>query len=72
MSKEIKEWQTIETAPKDGTAILMFEDIYLGCINTGYWSAQNNGQWKSNGCAEDALVFENPSHWQPLPKPPIK
>jgi hypothetical protein len=68
--KQIHEWRKIETAPKDGRVILLFENIDAGCINTGYWSGGNNGEWQSNGCIDDYLTFENPTHWLPLPELP--
>ena len=62
----MSEWQPIETAPKDGTAVL----VYDGKITTaewyglgGYWSLCRVGAW-----AEDSET--DPTHWMPLPDPP--
>ena len=61
-------WQPIETAPKDGTQVL------LACgsdyVDAGhYWRNANKRnpreRWMWNGWP----IFE-PTHWQPLPEPP--
>jgi hypothetical protein len=66
---EDAQWQPIETAPKDGTSILVWsddaEDYYLVT-----W-AEGHGAW-FNG---DVLIGEmhfggEPSHWMPLPLRP--
>jgi hypothetical protein len=61
----LREWQPIETAPRDGTEILTFSDrIGLGNMVL-YWA---DGYWreKANGLG---LKYE-PTHWQPLPPSP--
>ncbi len=65
----MSEWQPIETAPKDGSIVI------LGCAHPGFrpvavcW-AQDKVRWEwpmSNG---RPLKHYDPTHWQPLPAPP--
>jgi thioesterase domain-containing protein len=62
-------WQPIETAPKDGTVVL----LHVTCLSQpftvtalykrdDYWEG-----WVSSYEHEDVA---DPSHWQPLPAPP--
>jgi hypothetical protein len=77
----MSEWQPIETAPKDGTPILIWQpdrdpkpndgycDDHRYAI--GYWRLAHPG-WTINatpwGNRNSASV--NPTHWMPLPEPP--
>lgn len=59
------EWQPIETAPKDGSHILLTDGISCEvCFYCGYWQ----------GSYYDGYGFEYnndpPTHWMPLPTPP--
>lgn len=57
-----KNWQSIETAPKDGTSVL----VYDGHIWIAEWYETNDrikGWW-----AQDHSC--NPTHWMHLPEPP--
>jgi len=70
------EWNPIETAPKDGTNILVYgkpTDIE-GCefrtagVHAAYWDAIDR-----SFCLKGATwlgPFIAPSHWQHLPEPP--
>lgn len=57
------EWQPIETAPKDGTKILVF----MACEHEIFASRYTHGCWQTG-------VWKSPpphfSHWMPLPDPP--
>jgi len=61
-------WLPIETAPKDGTWILIWCDFQI----VGRWS--DAGNRVKRGWTDDAWGV-NPIHhvtqWQPLPKPPV-
>lgn len=62
-SENIGDWQPIETAPKDGTRILLWGDLpdWDGCFyEVGYWDESIGG----------FTCDVEPTHWQPLPKPP--
>ena len=60
------EWQPIETAPKDGTRIIVADARNVWC----------NVSWEKMKRAPDrwAAVFGpipiEPTHWMPLPPPP--
>lgn len=71
------EWQPIETAPKDGTSVILY------CKNHSPYVFQAN--FNSLGCKEAHGFWETPvgtggggilfryewaSHWMPLPPPP--
>jgi hypothetical protein len=72
-------WQKIETAPKDGTAILLYCGDGRDRVSTAYWSKNSgygNGppDWQlcmPGGYAETDDLPVKPTHWMPLPPPPI-
>ena len=51
-------WQPIETAPKDGTFVILFDPKGAEVISS-YWV--DNGYW---------VNCKKPTKWQPLPEPP--
>ena len=66
-------WKKIDTAPKDGTEILLYgeEEIYVGA-----WDNSNalkmfipHDVCKECFCCGPPAV---PTHWKPLPEPPNK
>ena len=59
--KAENEWQPIETAPKDGSFILLATP--KGRIADGFWSLVY-GVWSW------PYVKVEPTHWMPLPTPP--
>lgn len=73
----MSEWQPIETAPKDGTAILVrFKHLNFKYAKTdeerdlwheicvAKWIDHNDGGWTWYGICGQA------THWMPLPDPP--
>lgn len=81
----MKEWQTIETAPKDATAILLCKAIdadgnpidWCDDLTTAqvfvqvaaWWPGDNAWVVYCSQIAEPRLHF-NPTHWMALPMPP--
>lgn len=76
----MSDWQPIETAPKDGTTILIFLPRMKNPICLGRWwdkvelehgvETYRRAEWMRNGMpAMSTLKFE-PTHWMPLPEPP--
>jgi hypothetical protein len=74
-------WQPIETAPKDGTMILVYEPaigeygeegIYIVSWNREYsrqpktWCVILSEQDEQGGCS----TVDYATHWMPLPPPP--
>ena len=63
-----EKWLPIETAPRDGTVVLLiFEDGDIACA---YGAPNYNGWWALNGMDFDR-EWENPIGWLPrdvLPK----
>lgn len=66
-------WQPIETAPRDGTPILVFygERIGMDRYYVRYW---DRGDWATDkeGWVDHwrQIRPEQPTHWMPLPMPP--
>lgn len=71
-----QEWLPIETAPKDGTNVLLVN--YRGNIATGLWQGEpgiNQGWWLRGGNRPDTFFngHHGPIGWLPLsvlPSPP--
>lgn len=75
-------WRTIETAPKDGTWVLLTgcisddEDRGQPCV-VGQWTNYLNGNTLPDGWWQFAWFdggyygrVSPPTHWMPLPSPP--
>lgn len=72
-------WQTMETAPKDGTPVLLC-DARTGSMRWAVWAqlpAHANGPgadwlgWRDGTLeARGAIVGVIPTHWMHLPEPP--
>ena len=64
----MNEWGPIETAPKDGTDII----LYVGLIAHDFAVAHWNGEYWDMGCGGGRVhdEFGAPTHWMPLPEAP--
>ena len=60
------EWQKIETAPKDGTELLIYTEE-LGRVVLYFCDHVKPGRWLSGFNDDDVLTL---THWMPLPAPP--
>ena len=68
-------WQPIETAPKDGTWVLVWGPLEAWSSVKAAWYAMNRrigrAYWKMDGEWDDYELADNqPTHWMPLPDPP--
>lgn len=70
----MSEWQPIESAPRDGTWIVLTDGT---SVSTGYWGGTCFGggpmAWLVYGHRSDYEEVDldgTPTHWQPLPAPP--
>jgi hypothetical protein len=65
-------WQPIETAPKDGTNVLLI--TRKGNMATGLWQGSGPSEgWWLRGSAEPNCFFNGhygPTHWMQLPQAP--
>jgi len=66
---EIK-WHEIETAPKDGTEVLLYRDVARIKITGGYFEQEHGLKcWVAGGYT--CRQFP-PTHWANLPAPPVR
>lgn len=65
------EWQSIETAPRDGTRILLVHGSYIW-LDTWWKGDGTNSDWSSIVAWKQATgkTPDAPTHWMPLPTPP--
>lgn len=76
------EWQPIETAPKDGTDVLvMYMHIETQIVHNAFWLDNENfpeqlsGWWSYDKSEVGRVLLDDwmtPTHWMPLPTPPAK
>ena len=66
------DWQPIETAPKDGTRVMVWNAVtgsYITAFEPPKFAAR--GLWPMRGWGEhDGTWYPEPTHWQRLPNPP--
>lgn len=77
----MSDWQPIETAPRDGTTVLLWwrrEELDVAYWACGVWREFGDGSrgWMGESFHASApetwtrLLGERPTHWMPLPTPP--
>lgn len=77
-------WMPIETAPKDGTDIIvMYVHISTQVVHAAFWIGGEDEDWIEDSRDIGWLSYEHsevsrikldgwmePTHWMPLPEPP--
>lgn len=68
-------WQPIETAPRDGSFVLLWAPDYADRPGLGQW-CEVVAAWSSDiGTMDDGPGIltdecDGPTHWAPIPEPP--
>jgi hypothetical protein len=67
-------WMPIETAPKDGTAVLGYFPSRRGYVASQefvpiHWSGWGGGVWENS--TSGGRPVDKPTHWMPLPAAPV-
>lgn len=74
MSADENGWLPIETAPKDGRIMLLYlpwiNEVRQGRFNPGHRRARR-GWFAALYNHTNSFLAGEPTHWQPLPKPPV-
>jgi hypothetical protein len=58
----MSEWKPIETAPRDGSDVLIW--CYTGEIGIAHFDYATFAWW------HNLCEYPDPTHWMPLPPPP--
>lgn len=66
----LNKWQPIETAPKDGTEILLFIPAKNNDKDRDFVVAMNAGRFCWENDLDQRCDFDQTTHWMPLPTPP--
>jgi hypothetical protein len=69
---ESNSWQPIDTAPKDGTEILLLtgHGMKIGAWYDDFYSKKPKPYWTWWDYSKIIMRRNQPTHWQPLPKMP--
>jgi hypothetical protein len=67
-------WQPMESAPKDGTPVLVFDPPHKDCRECGYqvlaYSPRDDEWFLCDNDDRAEWQVRDGAHWQPLPEPP--
>ncbi len=75
----MSEWQPIDTAPKDGTEVLLFipnwnNDVKIGnwcdTVELDYGKVRRDRKYWYAGHSYGMAPDPKPTHWMPIPKSP--
>lgn len=69
----IPQWQTIDSAPRDGTDILITNGTDTEVCYWRSYQRVEGGEWQGNyyDGYDFNYVHKKPTHWMKLPAPPI-
>lgn len=62
----MSKWQPIDTAPKDGTEIIIWDGSNIRIATFMYTDDDGQMKWFPDG-----MPFVVATHWMPLPSPPL-
>ena len=64
-------WQPIETAPRDGQFIVLYDARYLHTPDSYLIAKFHHGMWWGQKLPSGkSRLWREATHWQPLPEPP--
>lgn len=63
------EWSPIETAPKEGSWIILGKPNHNEVL-LGFWHRLHNSWWGQGGSEGQWKKWQDATHWMPLPPPP--
>jgi len=69
-------WQPIETAPQDGSWVLLCggrwacDNDWLPPVAVAQWEGQGFCAYWSAAVPDQDAAYDSPTHWMPLPPPP--
>jgi hypothetical protein len=69
-NKNSNNWEDIETAPKDGSLILLYGGFFSAgkpSVRIGRWTGVRQPTWRDEALGN---YPREPTHWMPLPLPP--
>jgi hypothetical protein len=64
----MRDWQPIETAPKDADVLLLFAEGWG--VQPGYWDEHRWLCVETQDLTGGSMGDSGPTHWMPLPDPP--
>jgi hypothetical protein len=71
-------WRPIETAPKDGTAVILcgrYNDVSIAAWHGNGWWIEADGRRAIESQSDFGtgyMTFDLPTHWMPVPTPPAE
>lgn len=66
----MNDWRPIATAPKDGTLVLV-RGLKSEIVATAKYDASYARPWCDWDWDDPLPYYEEPTHWMPLPDPPV-